>query len=1338
MKAFNIEANDAERIINSVNEVANHFSVSSADLARNLGNMSAIMAINNVTMEQQIGMLTGVTEITRNASSASRGLVMISSRLTQVLDDTSSTGKKLTQIYKDLGIELKDENGQLRGHYEILGDLAQKWDTLSENQQKYIALTSAGARQQQNFVALMDNWNQVAKATATAYESVGSAQRENEKVMDSIAKKLEILKSQFQQLVIGKGGLQDFAKKILDLGISLLKFANSDIGKLIITLSTLGLATRSLIGHWGDLIKILKSTGLGRLIADISALHNGQMLATSSTLALKIAQEGLAKALWEVATAWLATPFGAATVAIGATLAIMAAIYKVNNALYDSNEELLKLQDVVADDKSEIESLEEELKKTKEQLNKLNSDKLKITDSSQLRELKKQTTELETQEHILEHQVQLAKERFEQDKKDAEKQAKETLNKTVTSQFGTPKQQDTSWGTNINTGDVVTEKVKPTEELRRAAYEVRELTEKREEMLNVSRALEEQEGKTSTAYQVQNQHIKELQDQIDSAKARGIEMAEIVQNSTSELTSQDEETVKLRDNYEKLLDFWHDIATAETEGNDAIEKTAEELEAEKEAAEEAAEAQEELSKELQSLCQAVGITTTEFRGLQEAFGGNDEALLSYLQTLAQIKQEISDTNTVIDNLQDAMTTAQAALDEYTASGSLTVDTFQSLMSISAQYLTALVNENGQLTINQTTLGNLIEKLKVAKIEELQMAEATDIAAYAQGDLDKMSALARNSLINVGNAAITAGKNAESSAKGWWTLAEAIASAKTIAGDNTDIASDINIQRIHNSYRKLANQISEIKVNTTAAGQATSKAGKAAKSAGKAAKSAGKAAKDAGKEAEEAAKKAKKALEDEVKALEKKQKQYERVIKWIEKQYDKRIDKIKKEKDEALDAIEAQIKAREKEKDKALDAIEAEIKALKDQKDARKKYWDDQIDALKKANQEKKDALELQEKLDALEKAKRTKVKIYKEGQGFVYDVDQTAVKEAQKILDEYLSEKAYEEELERLEKLRDAELDNYEKRIDSLEKYKDQVEANFEAQIENLEAYKEQVEAQYDAQIKIYEDAKQKFEDMVNAYEEEQDRLLALELAGINAENDNWMLRLDNLQNFVSEYHSLLKQVEDAKERLDALNNQETTPTTSTASSGSITSTSGSGTKPVNPSKNPKTYTTHADILPTVTQQSVTATKKIGSSTAKKTIADGAKSSSNPYASLFKHANGIDTIPNDEIAIVGESPNQEMVIGSKLNGKLMSLDKGTGVVNAESSKSLAGMLNQVGKFGASGFGSGGGTLNTNYNNDSLTINGVTIQGANIKDPETFVNGLLSLKSEALQRAYKHK
>ena len=239
MKAFNIEAENSQHIIDAVNEVSNHFAVSSSDLSNNLGKVSAALAVNGVKYEEVLGMMTAITEVTRNASTASRGLNMISSRLVQTLDSSSSTGKKLTKIYEDLGIALKDENGQMRGTYDILKDLAAQWGTLSGDQQKYIALTSAGARQTQNFVALMENFSQAIKATEMAYDSAGSAAEENARVMDSVEKKVEILKSEFQQLVIGKGGLQDFAKGLLDIGTSVLKLINSlgGLSSVLIVLS---------------------------------------------------------------------------------------------------------------------------------------------------------------------------------------------------------------------------------------------------------------------------------------------------------------------------------------------------------------------------------------------------------------------------------------------------------------------------------------------------------------------------------------------------------------------------------------------------------------------------------------------------------------------------------------------------------------------------------------------------------------------------------------------------------------------------------------------------------------------------------------------------------------------------------------------------------------------------------------------------------------------------------------------------------------------------------------------------------------------------------------------
>ena len=56
MKAFNITAEDSIHIADAVNNVSNNMSVSSADLARNLGNMSAAMSVGGNTMEESIGL----------------------------------------------------------------------------------------------------------------------------------------------------------------------------------------------------------------------------------------------------------------------------------------------------------------------------------------------------------------------------------------------------------------------------------------------------------------------------------------------------------------------------------------------------------------------------------------------------------------------------------------------------------------------------------------------------------------------------------------------------------------------------------------------------------------------------------------------------------------------------------------------------------------------------------------------------------------------------------------------------------------------------------------------------------------------------------------------------------------------------------------------------------------------------------------------------------------------------------------------------------------------------------------------------------------------------------
>ena len=144
MTGFETAAEQAQHVIDSVNEVANNFAVSSGQIAQNLGNMSAVMSQTGVSFEESLGMLTAITEVTRNASKASRGLVSIGSRIVQIADDSSSTGKALKEIYEGLDIDLYDDEEQLRSLYDILYDLSQIWDRLDTNTQNYIASQQAG------------------------------------------------------------------------------------------------------------------------------------------------------------------------------------------------------------------------------------------------------------------------------------------------------------------------------------------------------------------------------------------------------------------------------------------------------------------------------------------------------------------------------------------------------------------------------------------------------------------------------------------------------------------------------------------------------------------------------------------------------------------------------------------------------------------------------------------------------------------------------------------------------------------------------------------------------------------------------------------------------------------------------------------------------------------------------------------------------------------------------------------------------------------------------------------------------------------------------------------
>ena len=897
-----------------------------------------------------------------------------------------------------------------------------------------------------------------------------------------------------------------------------------------------------------------------------------------------------------------------------------------------------------------------------------------------------------------------------------------------------------------------------------------------------------------------NKRLSELRNKAESVE--GLTVKEEV-----ELKYLDKALEKLDDRYKEninLVDEYNENAITASQNEQQWLSTNREL---GDSLDNTAESTELTKNEIAELKKQYGITNQEIQELIETENNEIDTESQAVEELVRVKQEAKEVALSYENLSKAATQLESeisslatALAEQEKNGSIALKT--QLELIDAGYASALAynEETGACKLNEEAVKAVVEAKIQQQIANLRVAESNLTATLmAEANAAVVDA---NSFITLARA-----KNIANEASRSNSIDRGYSSSYSGYGNNGGYA--VNDSETKKQYEALETEIKAFETSLKQIKNVGVKAfgtiGQSATKAGKSAGSAAKSTKDATKKAEEAKKKAieettqaiqkqinaldeeiaqidkqTEAIQKQVSALEKTKSEYERVFSFITKKIEDRIKEIEAERDTAVEASEAIVKAKEEEKDTILAGIEAEISALEEAKEAREKYWDEEIDALKNKNEEYKKSLELQEKLDALEKAKNTKVKVYKKGQGFVYDVDQTEVQKAQKELDEYLKERDYEDELEKLENLKNAEIENYNTRINELNKFKDKTQKTYEEEIKNLEANTKALEQQYDEQIAIYQGYKTEFENMLNAYQNSQDELLASQLTGINFENDNWMTRIGNLQSFVDNYTAGIREIERLNEeeaklneekarlaeereelqrRLNEAKNGEGTSSPSSSDSEDIASSNYSGS-PNNMSSGGGTsgYSGYISTAPTTTKPDPNWVSGKGGSgatsgnqgytsdalDAARRKADAASQGIKDINAALKaarrragYASGIGYVQDDQIAVVGENPHQEIVLGSKVNnGQLMSLGKGSGVVNAKGTNTLAEILNQFGKFGASKFGQGNGVLNNNTNNESLVINGVTIQGANISDPQSFVNGLLSLKAEALQRAYK--
>jgi TP901 family phage tail tape measure protein len=254
MKAFNIDVEDAQReISDNINRIGNTAATSNDEIVDMLTRSSAAMSAANNTLEETIALETAAVEITRNAETTGTAFKTLAMRIRGYDEETEQLSEDLENISGDIadltktaktpgGISLfsDKEKQTYKSTYQILKEISEIWDDLTDKDQAQLLEKLAGKRGGQVVAGLLSNFSAAEKAMKEMDQAAGSSDAEMSIIQESLEYKINALKETWV------GTVQD----ILDRG---------DIGTIVDGLTKISEA----IGFVTSNLGILKTAALG-------------------------------------------------------------------------------------------------------------------------------------------------------------------------------------------------------------------------------------------------------------------------------------------------------------------------------------------------------------------------------------------------------------------------------------------------------------------------------------------------------------------------------------------------------------------------------------------------------------------------------------------------------------------------------------------------------------------------------------------------------------------------------------------------------------------------------------------------------------------------------------------------------------------------------------------------------------------------------------------------------------------------------------------------------------------------------------------------------------------
>lgn len=211
LQGFGLLAKDAENVVDQIDKVANTQPITAQAIGEILTRSAASMKAANNDLAETISLGTAAYAVIQNAETVGTTLKSVSMYLRAAKSELEDAGESadgcansVSELRSELksltGVDIMIDNKSFKSTYQILKELSQVWDKLSDVTQANVTEMIGGKRNANAISAILNNFDVAESAMESAANSAGTAWEENSVWMDSIQGRLAQLDASFQVL----------------------------------------------------------------------------------------------------------------------------------------------------------------------------------------------------------------------------------------------------------------------------------------------------------------------------------------------------------------------------------------------------------------------------------------------------------------------------------------------------------------------------------------------------------------------------------------------------------------------------------------------------------------------------------------------------------------------------------------------------------------------------------------------------------------------------------------------------------------------------------------------------------------------------------------------------------------------------------------------------------------------------------------------------------------------------------------------------------------------------------------------------------------------------------